>query len=268
MESKEKHNGSPTPWTHLHLTCSPLPPPPGTPPSHWTEAPLCVHLHPFLRLGRLPTPSLHPSPSSPLLCQTCRHSIRRPHPLSPPRHLSRPPCSRLPRSRLAVARRRHCAPPPGSSLLTHNLPDPAAPIPSPARWRSSSPARSPRTSASSVQPSHFTFRGPCLLLHSHSFPCLLRQQPQPHPPPRSKGPCPCSDRHRLSILLHYSLLPLNILLPPLCLWRHPPPFHLPSHLVASHLPQEGSKPSNGSLLTTIFQLQAKHRRSPSSLPVP
>lgn len=164
-------------------------------------------------------------------------------------------------------------PPPTPSRQTRCLPDPAAPTPSQAHWCSSnSGGRSPQTSAPSIQHQQQTFREPCLLLLHHSSLPLLQWQPlQLHPPPSSTGPRPCLDHHQVLIphQLLCSLSPLNHLLPLLCPWLCPPQFHLPLHLVASRLPQQGNQLSSGSLLTMIwiFHLQPKHNRTLSSLPV-
>lgn len=265
MESKKKHNGSPTPSTHLHPNSSPLRVLPGTPPSPWPEAPLCRLPPPSLHLHFPPTLSLHPSPCSPQFGQTCRDSIPPPPPRSPPRHHSPPPCSRLLRSRPEVVRRRHCAPPPACSQSTRFLLDPAAPIPSLARWCNSisSAAHSRRTSAPRLPPRHLTFRGPCLFSLLHSSPPL-----QLCPPPSSKGLRPCLDHHPLFILHLFLSSPSSQLPLPPCLWHLPPPSRLSSHLVASHLLQEGNQPSSGSLLMMYWIFQPKHHKPLSSPQVP
>ncbi|CAB1458037.1 unnamed protein product [Pleuronectes platessa] len=121
--------------------------------------------------------SLQPSALS-----DCERSTHPPLPRAPPHRHSPPPCSRLLRSRLAVARRKRCVPPPAPSRLSRFLPDPTAPIPSQVRSHSTI-ARSPRTSASSFQARHQTLRGPCLLsLSTHSHPWS------------SNGPCGCTRR--------------------------------------------------------------------------
>ena len=269
MDSKPKHNGSLTPSKHSSPPPPPPPSPPGTPPSPWPEAPLCEPPPLFLHPHSPPALCPHPSPCSPLLCQTCERSIHPPSPpRSPPHRHWPPPCSRLLRSRLAVAPRRRCVPPPASSPLSCFLPDPAAPTPSQVRSHSST-ARSPRTSASSIHPRHRTLSGPYLLSLSHSFPPVVQQWSlQLHPPPSSRGQCPSLHLHPCSVLHPRLPSPTTHLLLRPCLWHLPPPSHLPLPLASSLLHQGANRPSSGSLSTMIWISQQKHHTSTSSLPIP